>query len=151
MTDKVCEFLKEEDVKKFVDSMETFIFDCDGRWIQLWTIQVQPRYLRMVRPSFYLGVLWNGIGVIDGAVEVLHELRKLVRVLFFSAVLVEKRGYRVYPESYMTEGWFLWALQQGNQQCSGEWVAGTEAISIQGGLWLLQQVDNVIFYFHFSG
>ncbi|KAK2573667.1 Glycerol-3-phosphate phosphatase [Acropora cervicornis] len=58
MTDKVCEFLKGDEVKKFVDSMETFIFDCDG-------------------------VLWNGIGVIDGAVEVLHELRKLGKRVFF--------------------------------------------------------------------
>lgn len=92
MTDKVCEYLKGDEVKKFVDSMETFIFDCDGRWIQLWKIQAQPRYFRMVRPSFYLGVLWNGIGVIDGAVEVLHELRNLVRVFLFFSGTCGKEG-----------------------------------------------------------
>ena len=32
MMDKMCEYLKGDEVKKFVDSMETFIFDCDGRW-----------------------------------------------------------------------------------------------------------------------
>lgn len=58
MADKSCKLLEGEELNKFVDCMDTFIFDCDG-------------------------VLWNEVGVIDGAVEVLQELRKLGKKVFF--------------------------------------------------------------------
>ncbi|KAJ7392631.1 hypothetical protein OS493_010282 [Desmophyllum pertusum] len=58
MADKSCKLLEGKKASDFVASMDTFIFDCDG-------------------------VLWNEGGPLNGAVEVLQELRKLGKRIFF--------------------------------------------------------------------
>lgn len=86
----------------------------------------------MVRTSFYLGVLWNGVGVIDGAVEVLQELRKSVRI-FFQQYLWKRRnlGY-TQNHIYRKDSNFCEHYSK-DQQCSGERGAGTKAIYNRGG------------------
>lgn len=58
MADKACRLLEGKEASDFIASMDTFIFDCDG-------------------------VLWNEAGPLEGAVEVLEELRKLNKRIFF--------------------------------------------------------------------
>jgi len=58
MADKSCQLLEGKEASDFIAAMDTFIFDCDG-------------------------VLWNEKGPLDGAVEVLQELRKLGKRIFF--------------------------------------------------------------------
>ena len=36
MADKSCKLLEGEELNKFVDCMDTFIFDCDGKSIILY-------------------------------------------------------------------------------------------------------------------
>lgn len=38
MVDKFCKFLEGEELNKFVDCMDIFIFDCDGKLIILYRI-----------------------------------------------------------------------------------------------------------------
>ncbi|XP_066024948.1 glycerol-3-phosphate phosphatase isoform X1 [Pocillopora verrucosa] len=59
MTCKSCQLLEGTGARNFIASIDTFIFDCDG-------------------------VLWNEAGPLDGVVEVLQELRRLGKRVFFA-------------------------------------------------------------------
>ena len=64
-----CEFLSENARSSFVDSVDTFLIDCDG---------ARSRFINVLC-ILHLGVLWHGNDLIDGANRTIQSLRSLVR------------------------------------------------------------------------
>lgn len=73
------------DHAKLIDSVETFIFDCDGMWVLVWRCKfaenstISHRFCGEIQlEGWYAGVIWKGDSLIEGVPETLDLLRSMV-------------------------------------------------------------------------
>lgn len=68
--------LDQSNILEFLESVDTFLFDCDGKWIMNCNLNELSVLNLDVK-----GVLWTNNEVITGVPETLKYLRSLVSII----------------------------------------------------------------------
>jgi ribonucleotide monophosphatase NagD (HAD superfamily) len=79
---KSSQVQKVSDVPKFLDSFDTFLLDCDGRFHHAAQLS-DSSHTSFHFPPNSAGVLWRGSTLLPHTKEVLQQLRSMVHPAYY--------------------------------------------------------------------